>query len=377
MEIPSFLRGSVNSVRFLSSCSFIIIIHHVLLVPSLESNLFSPNRFVRDHHATYTEVTEYPKHKWVNCQMGAVEFTTTISLNNLAYMNWKPTREGESTSVSIADLHSRLNHLPYPAIRQLIRARSVSGIPNLVDDPATGTFCEDCVNGKVTQAPHTKPATCAERPLHRIFSDVHGPVPVRSRYGNIYWVSFIDDLSRFPAVYFIEKKSEVFDAFQRYKAWAENVTGCYIGALRDNKGGEYVTGAFEKFLADAGIRREHTIRDTPQQNGVSECMNRSISEGITTVLSQSGLAHTWWQDAATHWLYGKIQLPSSVTAPLTPFELFYRRKPNLSAIRPFRCLAYVHLQKDQRPALLPHAVMCIHRISERLQRMEVPGSTGA
>ena len=46
-------------------------------------------------------------------------------------------------------------------------------------------------------------------------------------------------------------------------------------------------------------------------------MNRSLSEGIITLLSQSGLARIWWEDAAIYWLHGKIRLPSSVTAPLT------------------------------------------------------------
>jgi len=275
------------------------------------------------------------------------------------YLDWKPIQAVESASVSIEELHTRLNHMPHSAIRHLIRAGSITGIPDRVTGAATDNFCEDCVNGKLTRAPHSKPATHAKRLLLRVFSDVHGPVPVRSRRGHYYWVTFIDDHSRFLAVYFIARKSEVYAAFRKYKAWAENVTGHRIGILRDDKGSEYMSGDFDDFLTRAGIRREHSIRDTPQQLGVAERMNRSIAEGVTTLLSQSGLARTWWEDAATHWLHGKIRLPSSTTAPLTPFELFYNRKPDLSSMRPFGCLAYVHLQKDQRPALLPHVTQCV------------------
>jgi hypothetical protein len=88
-------------------------------------------------------------------------------------------------------------------------------------------------------------------------------------------------------------------------------------------------------------------------------MNHSISEGITTILSQSHLTCTWWEDAAIHWLYGKICLPLSITVPVSPFELFYGKKPDLSAMHPFGCLASVHLQKDQCSALLPHTTQCI------------------
>ena len=124
------------------------------------------------------------------------------------------------------------------------------------------------------------------------------------------------------------------------------MTGNRIGILRDDKGGEYVGKDFDGFLVEAGIRREHSIRDTPQQLGVAERLNRSIAEGITTALSQSGLARNWWEEAATHWLHGKIRIPSSATAPRTPYELFYGRLPDASALCLFGCLTYMHLQKD-------------------------------
>jgi transposase InsO family protein len=114
-------------------------------------------------------------------------------------------------------------------------------------------FCEDCINGKLSQALHTRPAAQAERPLCQVFSDVHGPVPVCSQQGHYYWVTFIDDYSHFPTVYFIAKKSDVFTAFQQYKTWAENATSQQISILHDDKGSEYMLTEFDKFLMDAGI----------------------------------------------------------------------------------------------------------------------------
>jgi hypothetical protein len=65
-----------------------------------------------------------------------------------------------------------------------------------------------------------------------------------------------------------------------------------IGIFRDGKGTEYMSTEFDKFPLAAGIRREHSIRDTPQQPGVAKHLNRSIAEGITISLSQSGLTRT-------------------------------------------------------------------------------------
>ena len=119
-----------------------------------------------------------------------------------------------------------------------------------------------------------------------------------------------------------------------------------------------MSGNLDRYLANAGIRREHSIRDTPQQLGVAERLNQTLAEGITTALSQSGLTRTWWEDATAHFLHGKIRLLSSVTN-CSPYELFYRKKPSVGHLQPFGCLAYVHLQKDQHGALLLHAAQCL------------------
>ena len=94
--------------------------------------------------------------------------------------------------------------------------------------------------------------------------DVHGPLTAQSWPGHYYWVTFIDDYSRSLAIYFLFHKSDVFDAFRKHKAWAENVTGCRIEVPRDDKGSEYMSGAFDSFLVEAGntlfgIRRNKTV----------------------------------------------------------------------------------------------------------------------
>lgn len=152
----------IGSVRFVSDCGYIIVIHDVLFVPSLAASLFASNRFAREHRETYSESMEYPLRRWVNRRSGATEFTATIHTGDLAYLNWKPQPSVESANVSMAELHSRLNHMPHSAIRQLARSDSLTGLPKVTADVSKSDFCEDCINGKLTRAPHTKPAARAE-----------------------------------------------------------------------------------------------------------------------------------------------------------------------------------------------------------------------
>lgn len=151
----------VGRIHFLSACGFVIAINDVLFVPSLASNLFSPNRFARDHRSTHSEVTEYPVRKWINRQTGAVEFTATIKSDDLAYLDWRPTHSVDSASISIVDLHTRLNHMPFPSVRQLVRANSIAGIPDHITDTSAGEFCEDCQRQADAGAPYK--ACCSRR----------------------------------------------------------------------------------------------------------------------------------------------------------------------------------------------------------------------
>jgi len=54
-------------------------------------------------------------------------------------------------------------------------------------------------------------ATRAEGILQLLYSDVFGPISVPSPGKYVYYVSFIDDLLRNTWIYFLKKKSNIFN----------------------------------------------------------------------------------------------------------------------------------------------------------------------
>ena len=108
--------------------------------------------------------------------------------------------------------------------------------------------------------------------------DVWGSTQVQSLGGSHSYVNFIDDATRKTCVYCIIQKSDVFDTFKKWKALAENETGKRLKCLRSDNGGEYCSKEFDSYCSHNGICREKTIPGTPQENGVSERMNRMIME---------------------------------------------------------------------------------------------------
>ena len=77
------------------------------------------------------------------------------------------------------------------------------------------------------------------------------------------FLTFIDDYSRKTWVYFLKRKSEVFDIFKEFKILVERQSGHYIKVLRSDQGGEFTSDLFEKFCKEHGIIHQLSPPYTP------------------------------------------------------------------------------------------------------------------
>ena len=76
--------------------------------------------------------------------------------------------------------------------------------------------------------------------------------------------------------------------------------------MTDN-GGEYLSSAFQNYLKEKGIRHELTMPHSPQQNGVSERMNRTQVESARSMIAHAGLSNIFLAEAAA---YVRNRLPT-------------------------------------------------------------------
>ena len=65
----------------------------------------------------------------------------------------------------------------------------------------------------------------SKEPLQLVHSDVCGPLSVQAGGGYEYFVTFIDDYSRYSYVYLMHKKSNTFGKFKEFMAEAEKQLG--------------------------------------------------------------------------------------------------------------------------------------------------------
>jgi len=280
-------------------------------------------------------------------------------MSNLATLNGSTVASEAAYAVSTlpADLslwHRRFTHYNYANVKRMIEHKLVTGLV-LNSDNKPDPICEPCIAGKMSANSFPPSANHNRSPLALVHSDLHGPLPVATHQGYKYWITFIDDSTRFRSIHLLKSKSQAFEAFKDYKAWAENQLSTKILELQDDKGGEYMSKEFLQFTTQHGIQRRHSTQNRPQQNGLAERANRTMGDRITAMLAESGLPFSFWDHCLASMVHVWNRLPTASLPNTTPFEAFYKHKPDVSYFRVWGCIAYVHIQKDKRNSLQPHA----------------------
>jgi transposase InsO family protein len=131
-------------------------------------------------------------------------------------------------------------------------------------------------------------------PLELIHFDLCEMNGVLTKGGKKYFMTLIDDSTRYCYVYLLKSKDETLNFFKNYKAEAENQLDRKIKRLGSDHGGEYFSNEFDLFCAEHGIIHERTPPYSPQSNGVAKRKNRTLTDLVNALLDTSGLSKEWW-----------------------------------------------------------------------------------
>ena len=140
-----------------------------------------------------------------------------------------------------------------------------------------------------------------------------------------------------------------------FKTKVELQQGISIKVFRTDRGGEFYDPIY---FQGVGIIHETTAPYTPQQNGVAERKNRTLKEMVNSMLSYSGLSNGFRGEAMLTACYLLNRVPNKRNRT-TPYELWYKRKPNLSYLRVWGCRAVVKLTNPKRKTLGERGIDCI------------------
>ncbi len=231
--------------------------------------------------------------------------------------------------------HCGANRLKFAARRGLMTGMALGEITGEID-PA----CEGCIKGKSIRGAFTeKKEISSKNVLDLVHTDVCGPFSTKSAGGAKYFVTFIDDFSRMRALFPLVSKRNVFDVLREYEAMVTTQTGRRIKAIRSDCGGEYIDHRVRNWMKQKGIRHETTVPHSPQQNGVAERTNRILCESAVSMMEHAGVDRSFWAEAVSTACYLSNRLPTTMTK-VTPYERWYRRKPNVEHLKVWGCVGY-------------------------------------
>ena len=327
-------------------------VKNVLFVPSLESNLLSVKQLTKQGNMVTFNGD--------NCVITKANVTLATGKidNNLYKLNCdhKANIAKEDHNENCIHLwHRRLGHRDPEAIKRLEKERLAGGIE--LSECNMKLKCVSCLKGKMARKSFPKASTSrTQHPLDLIHSDVCGPMNTETPGKKKYFLTFIDDYSRYTTVYLLNAKDEVSIKLQEFINLVRSKFGRSVKALRSDNGTEYTSKNTQTILKKEGVEFQTSVPYNPEQNGVSERKNRSLCESGRSMLFDANLPTKYWGEAVMTACYLQNRLPTKGTEThQTPYEMWNESKPDLSHLRVFGSKAFVHIPKEKRTKWDTHA----------------------
>jgi len=251
--------------------------------------------------------------------------------------------------VPLSLLHRRLAHWNQDSIEKMVKNQSL----DVKLTSKARCACEVCLTNKATRrhvSTEREQEADVELPFERVWTDVKGKV-IPDLYGNRYMITFTCEVKRWTCVYFMKHKHEAKLRFKEFLQWCR-IQGHTVRQLRSDGGGEYTADEnarmmsdFQKLCAEHGIDHRLTSAHTPEMNGLSERLNRTLIEQARCLLHEAGLAREFWSFAVKHVAYVRNRLwhpklESSAGVKCSPFQALYGRPPRISMLRVWGCDAW-------------------------------------
>jgi transposase InsO family protein len=362
---------ATGSVCLLSPNNVPLWLHHVQCVPSAIFNILSVSAALRDgavfstdNVGAFTAVSG--PNQWntsVHAEKG-LYFVHHVFPVSTAVKKKYASAAQKSKSVSVLShdcarrylWHSRMGHPGEPWMQRLSKENLVLGLDtSLSPCPNCPSSCEACIEGKNTRPSFGVSSRPALVPLDRVHIDTVGPIYPAAVTGERFWVTVVDESSQWKAVIPVKTKDVIGAAVRDLLVYWQTQRGTTVKCIRCDRGTEFINARFKEFCVSQGTKLETSAPYTPQQNGVAERANRTLKERARTILAFAAASPTLWKEALET-ACTVLNMGPSTDRQLTPAESFFGQKPDVTMLRTWGCLVYVHVPDTQRSVFSPKAV---------------------
>lgn len=233
--------------------------------------------------------------------------------------------------------HKRLGHAPIDIIK---RHKSLSALSS-----KDNSHCTVCPLAKHNKLPFPLNTTLSKGVFELLHCDIWGPYKVPTYNGKRFFVTIVDDYSRYTWLFLLASKADTIVVLRKFLTQVKNVFSTTVKTLRTDNGCEFLSHDFQSMLGELGIVHQTTCVYTPQQNGVAERKHRTILNMARSIRFQAFIPLQYWGECVSTSVYILNRLPSRVLGFQSSFERLYMHPPSLSHLRVFGCLCYAACPK--------------------------------
>ncbi|OQR85565.1 RNA-dependent DNA polymerase [Achlya hypogyna] len=254
---------------------------------------------------------------------------------------------------TLQEWHIRLGHINKQAILRMAEQAPSNQMQVTRAARDLAEPCLDCAVGKQGRSKQPRTDTSTSAPTDEIgaviSSDCVGKLSPPDRFGNRYFVNYVDHGSGYTAVYPIKKKSHQERTAMAFISMFERQFNVKVKTFRSDRGGEYRSETFQSYLAQHGITHQLTERHTSASNGKSERMHRTLLNGARAMLFGTDLPSSFWSYALKYQAYLRNRVPSKANAKYkAPIEILTGHVPPVDHVLAFGSVCTVHVPPQSK-----------------------------
>ncbi len=153
-------------------------------------------------------------------------------------------------------------------------------------------------------------------------------------------------------VNFLKRKDDAAQVVKDYLTYLQThrKSPC---AICTDQGKEFINKALKSWCHKQGIKNQMTAPYSPAQNGVAERANQTLVELACAMKRGQDIPKFLWEHVVAHVAYIQNHFYTRMLQNMTPYELWFQRKPNVMHLREFGAPVWVLLQgqAEQRKIL--------------------------
>jgi hypothetical protein len=217
--------------------------------------------------------------------------------------------------------------------------------------------CDICFYAKQKRLPFPHSQHISKSIFDIVHMDIWGPIATPSMLGYRYFLTVVDDKSRFTWIFLMKYKSETSNLIKSFVKMIQTQFSITIKCIRSDNGNEFL---LRDFYAETGILHQTSCVGTPQQNGIVERKHQHILGVTRALLFQSNLPKSFWSHAVSHAIHIINRLPTPFLQNKSPYQVLHNALPDFSTLKVFGSLCFASTLKAHRLKLDSRSRKCIY-----------------